>query len=79
MASEDPDLESPGLKTEAQEDENLITRLLLRVHAANLPSHGILRSAPNSYAKVTSISGRASRSGPYYNDDNCVSAATMVW
>lgn len=68
-----------GNQTEAQEDENLITRLVLRIHAANLPCHGILRSPPSSFAEVTSIGGRVSRSGPHYNDDSLISAATMTW
>lgn len=64
---------------EIQEDENLITRLLLRLHAANLPCNGILRNLPTSYAEVTSIRSKASRSGPHYNDDANVSAATIEW
>eukprot|EP00980_Cylindrotheca_fusiformis_P022406 scaffold9278_cov170-Cylindrotheca_fusiformis.AAC.7 len=60
-------------------DEELVTRLLLRVHAANLPRVGILNSPPDAYAVVTSVNGRASRSGPYYNDSPSVSAGTIKW
>ena len=77
MASDCAD--SPGEQMETQEDENLMTRLLLRIHAANLPCHGILRSPPSSFAEVTSIGRRISRSGPHYNNDSRISAAAMVW
>jgi hypothetical protein len=64
------------------EEESLVTRLLLRIHAANLPRQGILKQ-PDSYAVVTSVRGRASRSGPYYNDAETIPAEsvvnTLVW
>jgi hypothetical protein len=62
-----------------QEEESLVTRLLLRVHAANLPRVGILKSHPDSFAVVTSVHGRVSRSGPYYNDDSSIGAGTLSW
>jgi hypothetical protein len=53
------------------------TKLILRIHAANLPRHGILNSLPDTYAIVTSVSGRASlrRSGP----DGFASASSVEW
>jgi hypothetical protein len=54
----------------AEDEEELNTKLFLRIHAANLPRHGILKSLPDTYAIVTSVSGRASRSGPEKSPTN---------
>lgn len=62
-----------------EQEEDLVTRLLLRVHAANLPRVGLLQSPPDSFAIVTSVKGRASRSGPYYDDSTAISAGTLSW
>ena len=63
------------------EKENLNQKLLLRIHAANLPRHGMLKSPPNSFAIVTSVSGRASSSGPEgqasVGTDHCMK--TVEW
>jgi hypothetical protein len=65
------------------EEENLTTKLLLRIHAANLPRHGLLKTPPNTYAVVTSVSGRASRSGPDRDEPastgNEVCMRTVEW
>jgi hypothetical protein len=70
--------EASGYMVE-QEEESLVTRLLLRVHAANLPRVGILKSHPDSFAVVTSVHGRVSRSGPYYNNDSSIGSGTLSW
>jgi hypothetical protein len=64
------------------EEENLTTKLLLRIHAANLPRQGLLKTPPNTYAVVTSVSGRASRSGPERQEPstgNEVCMRTVEW
>jgi hypothetical protein len=53
----------------ADDDKNLVTTLQLRIHASNLPRYGILKSLPSTFAKVTSVSGTASRSGPTSTDN----------
>lgn len=62
-------------------DDKPSTKLLLRIHAANLPRQGILKNPPNTYAVVTSVSGRASKSGPVVSDQtgNDVCMRTVEW
>ena len=57
---------------EQSEQKSLNTKLLLRVHAANLPRQGLLKSAPSSYAVITSFTRGARTSGPSndYDHDN---------
>jgi hypothetical protein len=66
-----------------EEEEELNTKLFLRIHAANLPRHGILKSLPDAYAVVTSVSGRPSRSGPDNspsdNGNNPNTLRTVEW
>lgn len=57
-----PDDDSDGSIDE--QDVATTTKLLLRINAANLSRHGILQALPDTYAVVTSVVGRASRSGP---------------
>jgi hypothetical protein len=49
------------------QQELLQTKMALRLHADNLPRHGIRMTLPDTYALVTSVSGRMSRSGPQYH------------
>lgn len=53
-----------GGSVQPQDEQELNTKLFLRIHAANLPRVGILQSPPDTFAVVTSVSGRASKSGP---------------
>jgi hypothetical protein len=62
--------EEEELTMPAEDEEELNTKLFLRIHAANLPRHGMLKSLPDTYAVVTSVSGRASRSGPEKSPSN---------
>lgn len=48
----------------SQHESSLRTTMALRLHADNLPRHGLRRNLPDTYAVVTSVSGRTSKSGP---------------
>ena len=54
------------------------TKLLLRINAANLSRHGILQGLPDTYAVVTSVAGRPSRSGPEGGVDNNANAGLTM-
>jgi hypothetical protein len=50
---------------EAQPGQHdLVTQVLLRVHASNLPRYGILKSLPDVYAVVSSVMIKGSKNGP---------------
>ena len=48
----------PQQQQEQQDEEQLRTQMVLRLHADNLPRLGIRKTLPDTYAVVTSVSGR---------------------
>mmetsp|Transcript_26981 Transcript_26981/g.75886 ORF Transcript_26981/g.75886 Transcript_26981/m.75886 type:complete len:625 (+) Transcript_26981:141-2015(+) len=52
-------MQSDDEVSSASMQENLITRLRLRVHCSNLPRYGLLKSLPDTFAKITSVSPAA--------------------
>lgn len=58
---------SDNESVEHDHSQELFTKLSLRIQAANLPRAGILKSPPDTYAIITSVSGRFSRSGPIHS------------
>ena len=43
------------------EEEHLTMKVFLRIHAANLPHQGLLKTPPSTYAVVTSVAGQESQ------------------
>jgi hypothetical protein len=57
--NESQEEEEEEQQEEDEQEEDLSKTFFLRIHAANLPRLGILKSLPDTYAVVTSVSGRA--------------------